>query len=107
VVVTRWFGGIKLGAGGLVRAYGGCAAECLRQAPRVEVIPRIALHGEIPFDAVGSLYPVLEAFAVTRLAESYEEQGLVLEVAVEVPRRDAFLSALRDATRGRAFVREG
>jgi len=34
VVVTRWFGGIKLGVGGLVRAYGGCAAECLRTAPR-------------------------------------------------------------------------
>ena len=33
VVVTRWFGGIKLGAGGLVRAYGGAAAECLRTAP--------------------------------------------------------------------------
>src|SRR3546814_18000784 len=32
VVVTRWFGGIKLGAGGLVRAYGGTAAECLRRA---------------------------------------------------------------------------
>ena len=30
VVVTRWYGGIKLGAGGLARAYGGCAAECLR-----------------------------------------------------------------------------
>ena len=29
-VVTRWYGGIKLGAGGLVRAYGGAAAECLR-----------------------------------------------------------------------------
>ncbi len=34
VVVTRWYGGIKLGAGGLVRAYGGAAAECLRAAPR-------------------------------------------------------------------------
>ena len=30
VVVTRWFGGIKLGVGGLIRAYGGTAAECLR-----------------------------------------------------------------------------
>ena len=33
-VVTRWYGGIKLGAGGLVRAYGGSVAECLRLAPR-------------------------------------------------------------------------
>uniref|UniRef100_M1BBZ1 Impact N-terminal domain-containing protein n=1 Tax=Solanum tuberosum TaxID=4113 RepID=M1BBZ1_SOLTU len=33
VVVIRHFGGIKLGTGGLVRAYGGVAAECLRNAP--------------------------------------------------------------------------
>ena len=33
-VVTRWYGGIKLGAGGLVRAYGGAAAECLRRGER-------------------------------------------------------------------------
>ncbi len=37
VVVTRWFGGIKLGAGGLVRAYRGVAASCLREAPKREV----------------------------------------------------------------------
>ena len=38
VVVTRWYGGIKLGVGGLARAYGGCAAECLRLAARVPLI---------------------------------------------------------------------
>ena len=32
VVVTRWFGGIKLGAGGLARAYGGCAFASPRKA---------------------------------------------------------------------------
>ena len=35
VVVTRWFGGIKLGAGGLLRAYSGCAAENLDTACKV------------------------------------------------------------------------
>src|SRR6202012_2980677 len=34
VVVTRWYGGIKLGAGGLARAYGGTAAEGMRLAER-------------------------------------------------------------------------
>ena len=38
VLVVRWYGGIKLGAGGLVRAYGGCAANCLRLGERVELI---------------------------------------------------------------------
>jgi putative IMPACT (imprinted ancient) family translation regulator len=38
VVVTRWYGGVKLGAGGLVRAYGGAAAECLRAAPRQALV---------------------------------------------------------------------
>ncbi|MGA4691218.1 MAG: IMPACT family protein [Rhodococcus sp. (in: high G+C Gram-positive bacteria)] len=36
VVVTRWFGGIKLGAGGLVRAYSGAVATALDEAPLVE-----------------------------------------------------------------------
>lgn len=34
VCVVRWFGGIKLGAGGLIRAYGGCAAQVLAHAPK-------------------------------------------------------------------------
>src|SRR3546814_21033265 len=38
VLVMRWFGGLQLGAGGLVRAYGGTAAECLRMAERRSAI---------------------------------------------------------------------
>ena len=45
VVVLRWFGGTKLGTGGLVRAYGGCAAECLRTAPRLALM-RLRLGGQ-------------------------------------------------------------
>ena len=46
VVVTRWFGGIKLGVGGLVRAYGGTAAQCLQQAARQPIVhvTRMMLH---------------------------------------------------------------
>lgn len=42
VIITRFFGGIKLGASGLVRAYGGSAARCLRQAPLTPMIFRKA-----------------------------------------------------------------
>ncbi|MCD7728870.1 MAG: YigZ family protein [Clostridia bacterium] len=43
VVVTRYFGGIKLGAGGLVRAYSGCAAENLQSARKLLFSPCVKL----------------------------------------------------------------
>src|SRR5687768_5995744 len=53
VVVTRWYGGIKLGAGGLVRAYGGAAAECLRTAPRTPIVPLVEADLAFPFEDTG------------------------------------------------------
>jgi len=48
VVVVRYFGGIKLGAGGLVRAYNGCATECLACAKKGEYVSSTIY--EISFD---------------------------------------------------------
>jgi uncharacterized YigZ family protein len=104
VVVTRFFGGVKLGAGGLARAYGGAAAACLRQAARLEVVPTIAACVRAPFDAVGAVYALLERFAVARGAERYDEAGLELDVEVASARLAELAAALGDATRGRAII---
>lgn len=100
VVVTRYFGGIKLGAGGLVRAYGGTAAECLRLARRVEVKKRKRFALRTPFDRVGQVYPLLERFGAIKLDEAFDSQGLTLHIDIVEECSDDFFRALRDATRG-------
>ncbi|XP_042014914.1 IMPACT family member in pol 5'region-like isoform X2 [Salvia splendens] len=56
VVVIRYFGGIKLGTGGLVRAYGGVAAECLKNGQTCLVKSKVPMGLEVTFDLLGVLY---------------------------------------------------
>lgn len=101
VVVTRWFGGIKLGAGGLVRAYGGSAAECLRTAPRVALIDMRTLVLACGFDDLGSVHAALAALNADKTGETFDEDGARLTVQLPADRVDTLKIRLRDATRNR------
>jgi len=106
VVVTRYFGGIKLGAGGLVRAYGGAAAECLRLASKIEVRPRVLLRLEAPFALTGAVYPLIDAAKIQRMKEEFSATGMAIELSVDAGELPAFRAAVRDATRGKAVITE-
>lgn len=106
VVVVRYFGGVKLGTGGLVRAYGGTAAECLRTAPKLEVRPRLGLRVRVPFDQISALYHLLGQWDTVRGAEEYTVSGVAMQVEVYPEDAEAFATALRDATRGSGSVEE-
>jgi uncharacterized YigZ family protein len=100
-VVIRYYGGIKLGAGGLVRAYGNTTSECLRTAKRLEIRPTLMATLEAPFDLTGTIYQLLDRHPVEKLSEKYTEHGLTLHIKMETSVYDAFCLALRDATRGK------
>lgn len=104
VVVVRFYGGVKLGTGGLVRAYGGTAAECLRTAPRLEVRPRQALRVRVPFEHLSVLYHLLGTFDTARGEETYTASGAELTVEVYPEDAAAFAAALRNGTRGAGEV---
>ncbi|KAK4843133.1 hypothetical protein QYF36_004365 [Acer negundo] len=72
VVVVRYFGGIKLGTGGLVRAYGGVTSECLRNAPTVLVKSKVPMGLEVPFELLGVLYHQLQSFQVENIKQDYD-----------------------------------
>jgi len=104
VVVTRWYGGVKLGAGGLVRAYGGTAAECLRTAPRVELVDYRELVVHAGFEDTGALHAALAAHGAERIDEAFDAGGLRMRLRVRADRVEALSAHLRDATRNRARI---
>ena len=105
VVVIRHFGGIKLGAGGLVRAYGGAAASCLRVADQVERWPKVQLRVAVSFNDVSALQALCARTPdVARLAEDYTADGAVFSLRLEQRHRADFERRLSDTTRGRAQV---
>ena len=101
VVVTRWYGGIKLGAGGLVRAYGGTAAECLRTAPREPLVALAQLQILAPFEDLGALHAALAAHLAVKQEETFTADGAIMRVELPADQCDALKTRLRDATRNR------
>ena len=103
VLVTRYFGGIKLGTGGLVRAYGGAARECLRRAPKRPVIERVEVRVLVPFDALGLVYQAAETVKAQVLDQEYgvQEGNLTVRVSVNGKHADLLCDTLRELSNGR------
>jgi uncharacterized YigZ family protein len=100
VGVIRYFGGTKLGAGGLMRAYGGTAAEALRTAERQTESPRVAVRAEAGFEHINALYRALDACAAENRHEDYTEQGVKISATLPANELERFRALLRDGTRG-------
>ena len=81
VVVSRWFGGVKLGTGGLVRAYQDSVRENLASLPLVERVPQVRLAVTVEYahvDALRRLLPGFEARATDESYDAYAHLALLL-----------------------------
>jgi putative IMPACT (imprinted ancient) family translation regulator len=105
VVVTRWYGGINLGAGGLARAYGGSAAECLRTAGRRPLVQTIDVELRCEFALANSVHSLLAGFAAEKLGESFDEDGLRLRLRLPASMYPGLAQRLRDLSRGAASLK--
>lgn len=100
VGVIRYFGGTKLGAGGLMRAYGGTAAEALRTAERLVESPRVAVMAEVGFEYISVLYRALDQCKAENRKEEYSASGLSISASLPAEEAERFETLLRDGTRG-------
>lgn len=104
VVVTRYFGGIMLGVGGLIRAYGGSAASCLERAEWIEHHPVCQCRVTAAFAHTGAVHTAVEACGASKLQETFAAEGMELLVEVRLDRLRQLQGLLRDGTSGSASL---
>lgn len=100
VLVVRWFGGIKLGPGGLIRAYGGTAAQCLRLASQVELVDQVHVTCHCQFADMALLQSRLVLFRATIEDEHFDELGVHWTLAIPRDQATDFITSFINLTRG-------
>ena len=105
IVVTRYFGGIKLGTGGLIRAYGTAAVAALDNAIIEDYIDCRILYLQTDYSFLSATERLLPDFKAVITKRDFAD---FVSLTVEVPedKADECLLALRDKTNGTLTVRE-
>lgn len=103
VVVMRWFGGVKLGTGGLARAYGQAAAAALAAAPRRTVLLGRMFQLTFPYAQQKTLTHLLAAHGGQVRHEDYGTQ-VTWRVWLPHSRWSDCAAAMTEATRGRVTL---
>lgn len=98
-VGTRYWGGIKLGTGGLVRAYSQCVREALKALPTQELLLHQVARLAVDYSLYGGLKYQLPRYGVYVDEEQFAAQ-VTLTVAVPVDRLSSLVALLREMTNG-------
>jgi len=103
-VVVRWFGGTKLGRGGLIRAYRGAMAEVIEEADICEEICRLTLTIMVPVERVGDIHRVLSSFEVSYLEQSVDGSTAIMDISVRAEDQNRLRERIVDATGGEGKI---
>lgn len=99
VVVTRYFGGTKLGTGGLVRAYGDAVKAVLAALPRAEKVATVTVMVEAPYTLLERLRLLAEAHGGLTLGEEFTA-AVMLTLRFRAEQFALFAGALRELSHG-------
>lgn len=104
VVVTRYFGGAKLGTGGLVRAYTAAAQAALAAVPRQEKLNACAVELRLPYAAYAQCRAAIQACG-GQVEEEVFGEAVDLRVRLPAERVEELRRAVQEITAGRAEIR--
>ncbi len=98
--VVRYFGGVKLGSGGLVRAYTDCIAQALKGAEKIPIIRQRRLQCAVPYALEGLLRREIET-AGGSLQDVHHGELVAFDWTLPEPAADALVARLNEAGQGR------
>jgi uncharacterized YigZ family protein len=102
-VVTRYFGGTKLGTGGLVRAYSSSVKNAIAGLSVKEKKDVLSLTVTLDYSKLTAVKLLIKSFSTEIIEENYEAD---VSLKIEIPRRkkDSFTQAITDLTRGEILI---
>ena len=106
VVVTRYFGGIKLGAGGLIRAYGGAASEGINTTGVVERRLMRVMKSTFDYTLLGKIENELRNSHYS-IKEIHYLDKVMIESFAEEDKKSDFIDWMTDLSNGQASIEEG
>jgi uncharacterized YigZ family protein len=104
-VVTRYYGGVKLGKGGLQRAYSGGVKHALESLPRSERVERVLRVVTIPYGALDFVRRAASELDVVIRAEHFTDD-VRLDVAIPAGSVERFSHTVAELTAGRGRIQE-
>lgn len=107
VVVTRYFGGVLLGTGGLVRAYQGAVSAAIDNAEIEEQIELQLLLVTAGYGDVGKVQYFMESRQDYRIEETEYGQNVIFHIAVPIEKTEAACRELTELTSGKAEIEKG
>lgn len=99
IVVTRYFGGIKLGTGGLIRAYSKVTMDVLNECEIEKTYPVETAKFKTSFEFVSLVYNIISSFKANLIDSTYSDQP-TFKIEIRASKYKEFKSKLKDATNG-------
>ncbi|MBN2135306.1 MAG: YigZ family protein [Acidobacteria bacterium] len=106
LAVVRYFGGTKLGTGGLTRAYGGSARMAVDSAKILTKVIATEIEIEIPFSFIGDMMGIINQIGCEIQNQDYAEDGVIMRIVIPRSKLTSFRDVLKDKSAGKIIIPE-
>ncbi len=98
-VITRYFGGVKLGTGGLVRAYGGCLNNAMQMLELTEKIPEVIIFGSSDYAHQNVIEQILSGYIVMDISKKFTDK-VIWQVKMDARSFNSVITEIKNRTSG-------